>query len=270
MPMTIGSNDRLRLLEQIILDLSPVAVCVSGGIDSSFLLWVCSRIVPKDKLVALTFNSATTPAREMDQAKNMIELCGVRHMVYPGPEMNNPEFLHNDLLRCYYCKRERFNFLLNKTEIGTNHRILDGSVIDDLQDYRPGGKALAEAGITSPMVDARISKKDIRILARENNLDLAGYINESCLATRIKTGQPISAAVLTNIAEVEDAMHRLGFSLVRARWNCGEIRLEVDPQELPRAFKLRGQVSESLRRCGVETVSVDIRGYKPEGGGALE
>jgi pyridinium-3,5-biscarboxylic acid mononucleotide sulfurtransferase len=266
MPMTIGSNDRLKHLEKMIRGLAPIAVCFSGGMDSSFLLWVCARILSTEQLTAVTFCSPATPAREMKQAVDTAVLYKVRHIIYPGPEINNREFLNNDLLRCYYCKRERFNFLSTATNVATQYKILDGSVIDDLRDYRPGRKALDEAGIISPMLEAGISKRDIRTIASGHELHFINFVNESCLATRIKTGQPITTSILATIATGEDNMYRLGFKMVRARWNCGEVRLEFGPEELTRAFELRDQIKESFQHGSINTVSIDLRGYIPEGG----
>jgi len=262
MPKITGSHERLRRLEENIHSLAPVMVSYSGGMDSSFLLWVCSRILPPEYLAAVSFYSSTVPAMEIRDAQSIAAFLNVRHSVYPGPEMQNEKFLINDLLRCYYCKRERLNFLLSLSSKFPGFRIIEGSVTDDLEDDRPGMRALKEAGIASPLLEAGISKADIIIIAGENRLVFAGKKSESCLATRIKNGQRIEIAVLEQIQAAEQALHVLGFEFVRVRCNGGEARLELAPEDMERAFNLRNEITRCLQQCGFIRVALDLEGYK--------
>jgi len=262
MPKTTGSHGRLKRLEDNIRSLAPVIVSYSGGMDSSFLLWVCSRILTPEDLAAVSFYSPTTPAAEMSAAQSIAAVLNVKHVVYPGPEMQNEKFLVNDLLRCYYCKRERFNFLLSLDSTFPGFRIIEGSVTDDLEDDRPGMKALQEAGVASPLLEAGISKADIITIAAENRLAFAGKKPESCLATRIKTGQTIEIPILEQIQTAEQALHDLDFQFVRVRYNGGEARLEFAPEDVEMALSLRNEIARCLQQCGFTRVALDLEGYK--------
>jgi len=256
-----GSYHRLNLLDAVIKRMAPVVVAYSGGLDSSFLLWACSQALPANQLQAVTFYSATTPSREIQDAQKIASWLNVKHKIYPGPEMTNEEFLANDLLRCYYCKRERFAFLLSLQAEYAGARFIEGSVVDDLEDDRPGMRALKEAEIASPLLEAGISKEDIGIIAEDYSLLFAGKKTESCLATRIKTGYRIETSILEKIQRAEDAVLKLGFQLVRVRWHSGEARLEVAQGDLERAFDLRREITKRVKECGFSSVSLDTEGY---------
>lgn len=265
MPKKNGSKDRLTRLESAIKDLAPVIVAFSGGSDSSFLLWVCAQNLPTDALAAVTFCSETSSRRDLIAAQATAALLKVEHFVYPGPELQNEEYLANDLLRCYYCKRERFKFLLSQPDIISGANIIEGSVVDDLHDYRPGMQALGEAGIVSPLLQAGISKADIAIIAADHNLHFARQPSESCLATRIKTGQRIDTSVLRQIQAAEDAIHQLGFELIRVRWQAGEVRLEFAPEDLTSAFAQYQEITRDLQKCGFVKIAIDLAGYQKSG-----
>lgn len=262
MPKKTGSYNRLNLLDAVLKRMAPVVVAYSGGLDSSFLLWACSQALPANQIQAVTFHSAATPIREIEAAELTASFLNVKHNIYPGPEMKSEEFLANDLLRCYYCKRERFAFLLSLKAEFAGTRFIEGSVVDDLDDFRPGMRALKEAGIDSPLLEAGISKEDINIIAGDYYLPFAGKKTESCLATRIKTGHRIETLILEQVQVAEDAIHELGFQLVRVRWHAGEARLEFDQGDLERAFVLRREITRRVKECGFSIVSLDFEGYK--------
>jgi uncharacterized protein len=265
MPKKTGSYDRMANLESAIKNLAPVVVAFSGGADSSFLLWVCARILPARALAAVTFSSETTSRRDLLAAQATTALLKVKHFVYAGPEMQNEAYLANDLLRCYYCKRARFSFLLSQPDLIPGANIIEGSVVDDLQDYRPGMRALSEVGIASPLLEAGISKTDIGLIAADHNLHFAGQKSESCLATRIKTGHRIDGSVLRQIQAAEDAIHQRGFELIRVRWQPGDVRLEFAPEDLTRALVLRQDISQDLQKCGFLNIAIDLAGYQKSG-----
>jgi uncharacterized protein len=256
-----GNYNKLKKLKTLIQGMTSVVVLYSGGLDSSFLLWVCSQVLPADRLKAITFRSATTPNREIHDAKKIAAYLNVNHNIYSGPEMKNEEFLANDLLRCYYCKRERFIFLLSLQVEFNGYTFIDGSVIDDLEDFRPGMRAAQEAGIASPLMEAGISKEDINYIALDNELSFAGKRKESCLATRIKIGHRIEVSILEKIHTAENSLYELGFELVRLRWNEGEARLEFTQRDLESAWLLRQEIIQRVQACGFSKVSLDLEGY---------
>jgi len=265
MPSRTGSYERLQYLENSIRELGSVIIAFSGGSDSAFLLWACARVLPADRLAAVTFSSATTPDREIRWAISAARSLSIRHVILPGPEMQNESFLVNDLSRCYHCKRERFYFLQHKTDILPGSQIIEGSVVDDLDDFRPGMQAIREAGVRSPLLEAGISKLDIASIAQDANLLFAPRPSESCLATRIDTGIAIDISLLQKLAQAEENLHNMGFEQVRIRWNGEETRLEFMSADLPRAIAERDAIDAALGRYGFEMISPVYSEYNIKG-----
>ncbi|MEQ8236653.1 MAG: ATP-dependent sacrificial sulfur transferase LarE [Syntrophomonadaceae bacterium] len=265
MPSRTGSYERLQSLENAIRALKRVIIAFSGGSDSAFLLWVCARILPADDLAAVTFLSATTPVSEIRRAISVAGSLSVRHVLLPGPEMQSESFLVNDLSRCYQCKRERFYFLRQKTDILPGAQMIEGSVADDLDDFRPGMQAIREAGVSSPLLEAGMSKVDIARIARDANLAFAPRPSESCLATRIDTGLAIDIPLLQKLGQAEQALHDMGFEQVRIRWGGEEARLEFMQSDLPRAREERFSIEEVLNRYGFKLISPVYSEYEIKG-----
>lgn len=259
-PRTIGDPHLLNKLNLIIQGCKDVVVACSGGTDSAFLLWVCSRCLDKNHVKAVTFHSPATPRQELLRAVETAEYLQVEHLLIATPEMEDEEFCANDLLRCYYCKRRRFRFLHENYSYlcGT---IMDGTHQDDLNDYRPGMKALKEFGVVSPMLQAGLGRADIEYFCRQFDLPFVDRPPESCLATRIKTGQHLDKALLARLDTLEEAIHSRGIPVVRARYNLGEIRLQVRKDDIPLIITQRNEISKLIRDMGFELGSVDLMGY---------
>lgn len=263
MPATIGSSEKLARLQTLIQNLGQAVVCCSGGLDSSFLLWVCSITLPAEKLMAATFDALTVPSGEKDKAIEVAAYLKVKHIILPTPEMDNPDFLKNDLLRCYYCKRERFAFLQRYMQQGgCQWAILEGSQVDDLEDYRPGMKAAGELKILSPLLQAGMSRADIELISRQNKLPFRDYKTESCLATRIKTGQIIEPALLSRIDQAEAFIKNLGFELVRVRCDHNRASIEVEPDQVPGLMQNSPQLKENLSQLGFTSIAIAPQGYQ--------
>lgn len=211
--------------------------------------------------MAVTFNAPTFTASELEAAQGMVAYLKVKQVIIDGLEFNNNNFLKNDLLRCYYCKRERFAFLaIKKNEWGKKY-IVEGSHLDDLNEYRPGMKAVKEFGVISPFIQAGITRSDIEDMAGFYQLPFNNRKSESCLATRIKTGQKLELDVLMLIGEAEAFIKNLGIGLVRARWDEGAINLEFEAAELEKAFSLRELMVPHLKEMGFKSVGLNLEGY---------
>lgn len=255
-------HEKMAKLNSIISDSGAVIVAYSGGIDSSFLLWACKNIMKNEKLLAVTFFSAITPQKEIILAKKTADLLDVKHLIVPSHEMENEDFLKNDVLRCYYCKRDRLRYAVEYKEKHVFKTIFDGTQMDDLQDYRPGLKALKENNIISPFVEAGINKADIYSLCKLNSLSFSKQKSESCLATRIKTGQMIEVNILRKIEKSEEAIRELGIEFIRARYSYGEIRLEVEKVDMPIVLEKKNKILNALEKIGFSRVSLDLKEYK--------
>ena len=268
-PKTIGEPGSLARLGAILQSLPQVAVMLSGGMDSAFLLWACTHFLDKKHVKAVTFRSPTTPQHELARAVQTAELLQVEHIILNTPEMEDEKFTGNDLLRCYYCKRIRVTYMLHNMDELTA-TVLDGSHGDDLKEYRPGMKALDEFNIISPLLMAGLDHASIVDLCNSYHLPFTGYPTESCLATRIKTGQHLDADLLARLDELEEAIRLLGVSLVRARYNNGEIRLEVRPEEIPVIIDKRADIVKIAQTMGLKPIALDLNGYGEKVGDSRE
>lgn len=265
----ISQPEPLARLALVFKKYEQVTVLLSGGLDSSFVLWACTQFLPKDCIKAVTCYSATTPRHELARAIKTAEILGVEHIVLSSPEMEDEDFCRNDDLRCYYCKRSRLS-LITQTPGYNWGTLLDGTHLDDLKDYRPGMKAAQEFGISSPLLEAGLDRAAIESLAIEYQLPFPDRPAESCLATRIKTGQRLDADLMAQLDQLEDAVRTLGIALVRARWNDGEIRLEVRSEDFPVIMDNREEITNIARNRGFSAISLDLCGYGSRSGFSKE
>lgn len=269
MPKAMDEPQSIVKLGAILQSLPRVIIMLSGGMDSAFLLWACTYFLDKSQIKAVTFYSPTTPQQELARAVQTTEILQVEHIILNTPEMEDELFSRNDLLRCYYCKRSRFTYMLhNMGELPAT--LLDGSHGDDLKEYRPGMKALGEFNIISPLLMAGLDRASIINLCHFYHLPFTGYPTESCLATRIKTGQHLDADLLARLDELEEAVRLLGITLVRARFNNGEIRLEVRPEEIPLIIDKRAGIVRVAQTMGLKSIALDLNGYGQQVGDSGE
>lgn len=259
---TMSIPEPLAKLASVLKKYSQVTVMLSGGLDSSFLLWACTQFLPKDCIKAVTCYSPTTPRQELARATQTAQILGVEHIILSSPEMQDDDFCRNDAMRCYYCKRSRLTHV--KQTSGYNWgTLLDGTHLDDLKDYRPGMKAAQEFGISSPLLEAGLDRAAIQSLAVQYQLPLLDRPMESCLATRIKTGQQLDSELMARLDTLEEAVRQQGITLIRARYNNGEIRLEVRSEDIPVIIDKRHIIINIAHHLGFEVIGLDLYGYGP-------
>jgi len=253
---TAGLVDALRRL-------CPVVVAFSGGIDSSVLL-AAAREACGDGVVAVTASSATYPRRELEEARQIAALAGVRHRLIKTREVDDPAFSANPLNRCYHCKRELFRTLAELASAEGYRAVVEGSTVDDLGDFRPGEQAARELEVISPLRQAGLSKSDVRALARAIGLPNWDKPAAACLASRFPYGTEITREGLARIERIEDVLHDLGFPQVRARVHGDLLRLEIEPALIEAASRedTRGKIVQAARREGFRFVALDLAGYR--------
>jgi uncharacterized protein len=237
-------------------------IAYSGGVDSSFLLATAHEALKKN-LVAVTAKSPVHPARENQDAKAFAEELGVRHMFIQSREMSQDDFIANTKERCYLCKKYLFEDLLRiANELGVKH-VAHGANLDDLEDYRPGFDAARELKIAAPMVDAGLTKNDIRTLSKKMNLKTWNKPSMSCLATRIPYGTQITMEKLKMIEQAEQVILALGVNTCRVRLHAKVARIEVHPFDIQRIMdqEIRSTIVRKLREIGFSHVAVDLEGY---------
>lgn len=236
-------------------------IAYSGGVDSTFLARVAKESIV-GKLLLVTATSSTYPFYELDDAKKIAALLKMKHRIIVSEEIEIPGFSNNPPDRCYYCKNELFTKIKYIAEQEDYDVVLDGSNADDLNDYRPGRKALKEKGILSPLVEVGLGKKEIRDLSRKLNLPTADKPAYACLASRFPYGEKITIEKLDRIATVEKEIRNLGFKIFRVRSHGNLARLEFDHNELDEAWHERNNLVSVCENAGFVFITMDLKGYK--------
>jgi uncharacterized protein len=258
-----STDKKLAHLKTILSEMGTVLVAYSGGVDSTFLAVTAYEVLGKNML-AVFAGSPVSPPLEKEDARNMARDFGFSFQTIESNEMNDPDFVANPPDRCYYCKRDLFSELKPIAQAAGLTWIADGTNADDTADYRPGRKASAEAGIRSPLLEAGLTKAEIRQLSREKGLPTWDRPASPCLASRIPYGTPVTAEILNRIAWGEEYLHSLGLRQLRLRHHGDIARIELDPQEMAIILKkeVRQGIVDRLKALGYKYVTMDLVGYR--------
>lgn len=240
-----------------------IAVAFSGGVDSSLLLAAAHEAVGESAL-AVTALSPLVPSEEIERAMRIAARLGVRVRTVSPVDLADPVFRSNRPDRCYHCKKKIFSAILDVAREEGIECVVEGSNTDDLGDYRPGLRALRELGIRSPYLELRISKRDIRDMAREKGLENWNTPSAACLASRIPYGEAVTRERLERIARAEVSLRTLGFSQLRVRDHGDLARIEFmhDDFALLVSAETRNAVTRLCRDAGYRYVTLDLEGYR--------
>lgn len=260
-------NETMKKFESLktaIAERDRVIVAFSGGTDSAFLLAVCVEVLGSDRVLAVTASSATYTPAELHGARELAASLHVGHRVIETDELADEAFAANPPERCYHCKRHFFKDLRALADAEGIAHCIDGSNADDVSDYRPGHTAALEAGIESPLMDAGLTKTEIRELSRERGLPTWNKPANPCLASRVPYGTRITGDMLAVISAAEDFIRGRGFAVVRVRHHGDIARIEVPVDDLPRfcGDDHRDAVTARLRELGFTWVALDLAGYR--------
>lgn len=253
----------LKELKKILRGLGSAVVAFSGGVDSSFLLSVAAETLG-DKVAAVTAVSPTYLEEELKEARSFAAALGVRHEVVESNELEIPGFAENPPDRCYYCKRELFGKCREAADrLGLAH-VLDATNLDDLADFRPGRKAAEELSVRRPLLEAGLTKAQIRRLSRARGLPTWDKPALACLSSRFPYGTRITEERIGRVARAERVLRDLGFREVRVRYHGEVARVEVGETEIPRFLDpaFRRLVHDQLRAAGFFYVALDLLGYR--------
>jgi len=239
-------------------------IAFSGGVDSTFLLRVARDVLGSENVIALTATSPTYPQYEFEESRQLAKQMGVRQVVIESNELEIPGFSKNDPRRCYYCKHELFSLCRDKAKELHFQAILDGSNADDLNDYRPGREAAEELEVRSPLLDAGLTKNDIRYISRDLGLTTWQKQPFACLSSRFPYGTEITAERLDQVGRCETFLRHKGFRNYRVRFHGEVARIEVASEEIDRMLEpqLREQIVDEMKKAGFTYVSLDLQGYR--------
>jgi uncharacterized protein len=243
--------------------LSSVIVAYSGGADSAYLAWAAHQALG-DRAVAITADSASLPDSHKADAEEFARVQGFRHEYIATYEFDNPDYVKNDSNRCFHCKDELFTRLDQVAkERGIAH-VVYGVNVDDLGDYRPGQKAAKIHQVKAPLVDAGLTKAELRELSKRAGLKTWDRPASACLSSRIPYGTPVTIQNVKTVDRGEDAIRALGFRQFRVRFHGNIVRIEIAPDELERAMTLEMSraFTAIFKKLGFHYVTLDLEGYR--------
>lgn len=247
-------------VQNIIAKEQKVAIAFSGGVDSSLLLAIAHETIP-GRVWAITVSTPFVSKDETMQARKIARALGAKHIVMRVRLLQDRILILNERNRCYLCKRRIVSEV--QTFARKHHAtVMDASNYSDTKDFRPGLRALKELRILSPFIIARITKPEIRALAKQHGLAIWNKPANACLATRIPYGTRITPGALRRIDQAERYLHRLGFGLVRVRDHSGIARIEVAQAEIKYIIGLRRNITRRLHAIGFRYSVLDLEGYR--------
>ncbi len=255
-------DEKYARLVDILRECGSVCIGYSGGVDSVFLAKVAVDVLGRENVLAVTGRSASYPAVQLEMALDCVRRFGIPHLEIETDEMSDPNYIANPTNRCYFCKTELWSKLTALAATRGLAVVLDGSNADDVGDHRPGMRAAQELGVRSPLLEAGLTKAEIRELSRRLGLPTWDRPASPCLSSRLPYGLAVTPERLRQVEAAEEAMRRRGFREFRVRHHGDAARIEVSAPELARAVEQADGLARDLRDAGFERVLLDVEGYR--------
>jgi uncharacterized protein len=251
-------------LRSLIKGYSSLIVAYSGGVDSTFLAGVADEVLGS-KSLAVTSRSPSVAPEELEAASELAAKRGWRHLIVNTDEMNDPRYLANDGRRCFFCKTELYTHLDKVAGDEGITKVANGANTDDLGDYRPGMEAAKNFEVVSPLVEAGMTKQDIRDLSKRMDLPTWDKPAQPCLSSRIPYGTMVSVEALGMIGKAEKGLRELGFGVVRVRHYADVGRVEIPLDDFDRFEMVRAEASAIVLGAGYESMELEPKGFKSGG-----
>jgi uncharacterized protein len=256
-------DEKKARLDARLAELPSVLIAYSGGIDSAFLAWTARQISGLEMMAVLA-DSPSLARAQRDDAVRFAQDHAIPLEVITTAEMENPDYVRNDLQRCFHCKSELFTRMEEaQAQLGFRH-LAYGMNLDDRGDFRPGQNAAREHGVVAPLVEAGLNKADVRELAHAAGLPVWDKPASACLSSRLEYGRPVSREALAQVEQAEDALHNLGLLEVRVRHHGDLARIELSRSTLALGVSLAllNDITAAVKAAGFTYVALDTEGYR--------
>ena len=258
---TVEQKERTLLTQ--LAEYSSVIVALSGGADSAYLAWAAQHALG-ERALSVTALSPSFSAYDREMVEDFVRKVGVRHEFVETNEMDNPAYRKNAADRCYFCKDELFNVLDDLALTRGIEAVCYGVNADDTLDFRPGHRAASEHRVLAPLLDAQLTKSEIRTLSERAGLPTWDRPASACLSSRLPYGTEVTPERLALVERGEAALRDLGFRQFRVRLHDKLARIEISPEEMPLAFaaEMPARISQRLKAAGFTYVALDLEGYR--------
>jgi uncharacterized protein len=254
-------DTKLEELRRIVGGMESAIVAFSAGVDSTFVAAVAADVLG-ERALAVTGVSPSIPASEVEEAKALAARIGIRHLLLGTSEMDRPGYVENSPQRCYHCKTELYSLLEEMAETDGYAYVADGCNMDDLGDHRPGRVAASEHRVRSPLIEAALTKAEIRALSKERGLPTWDKPAMACLSSRIPYGTPVTVEALDQIGAAEAFLRGLGIRQLRVRHHGDVARIEVEPADIAAVVEHRERIVRRLKNLGYQYVTIDLAGFR--------
>lgn len=253
-------EERLR---EIFRELDSVIVAYSGGVDSSYVAYVANAELGP-RAVCITGQSASLPEFQRAEIDSVVRKFGFQHEVIQTEELENPGYRANNPDRCFFCKDELYTKLESLARARGIKSIVDGSTVDDLGDYRPGRRAASQHAVRSPLIEAGLTKSEVRELSRRVTLPTWDKPASPCLSSRIAYGTTVTIERLSKVDRGEEILREFGFREFRVRHHDQLVRIEIAPAEMDRVLRkdLIDELARRFRELGFKYVTLDLEGFR--------
>jgi pyridinium-3,5-biscarboxylic acid mononucleotide sulfurtransferase len=261
--LTTELQQKKQKLDAYLRSLGRVLVAYSGGVDSAYLAHAAHEVLG-DQVLAVLADSPSLARAQMDDALAFAQEQNIPLKVVNTDEMTKPEYVRNDAMRCFHCKDELFTVMEQFRLQIAYESVAYGVNLDDQGDFRPGQKAARSHGVVAPLLEAGLTKQDIRDLARAAGLRVWQKPASACLSSRIEYGRPVTREALLQVEQGEDALRGLGFEQFRVRHHGNLVRIEIAREELPRALQpwMADEFMKIFKALGFTYVTLDLEGFR--------